>query len=106
MRPVNITQTGTGATAWIMPNFHLTPFNVDINVQVSGAVTWSLLTTNDAYWTVPPASPINTTAVVESSAIGQQVTLSTAVTGYQFDVTAGSGTLTAQAVQAGITNIG
>ena len=106
MIPVDITQVGTGATSWIMPNFHLTPFNVNTVVQVSGSVTWNLETTNDKYWTVPPASPVNVTEVVQGSTIGLQTTLTVPVTGYRYNITAGSGTLTAQGVQAGITNIG
>jgi hypothetical protein len=106
MIPVDITQVGTGTTSWIMPNFHLTPFNVGIPVQVSGSVTWNLETTNDKYWTVPPASPVNVTEVVQASTIAQTVVLTVPVTGYRFNITAGSGTLTAQGVQAGITNVG
>lgn len=106
MQPIDITQTGTGATSWIMPNFHMTPFNLDATVQVSGSVTWNFETTNDKYWTVPAASPVNVTEVIQGSTIGQPVNLTAPVTGYRFNVTAGSGTLTAQAVQAGITNVG
>ena len=107
---VTIGTNGTGSTDWIMANFHLTPFEININDQVSGTVTWNLETTNDTYWTTPPG-PQDTTpqpnvnAIISGSTIAQQTTLNSPVTGYRFTITAGTGTLSAQALQGGITNM-
>jgi hypothetical protein len=103
---ITIGTNGTGSTDWIMPNYHLTPFNVNIVNQVTGSVTWNLETTQDNTWYVPavPANKPNVTAVVSGSSIAQETTLSAAVTGYRYTITAGTGTLAAQSTQSGISN--
>ena len=108
---ITIGTNGTGSTNWIMPNFHMTPFEVNIVEQVSGSVTWNLETTQDTYWTTPadrnPVTPQpNVNEIIQGSTIAQQATLSAAATGYRFTITAGTGTLAAQCTQAGLTNIG
>ena len=106
---VTIGSSAKGSTDWFMANFHLTPFEIDILDEVMGAVTWNLETTNDTYWTTP-SGPGDTTpqpnvnAVLNGSTIAQQATLDAPVSGYRFTITAGTGTLAAQAIQAGISN--
>lgn len=106
---VTIGSSATGSTDWIMANFHLTPFELDVVDQLTGSVTWNLETTNDTYWTTPPgpgdATPQpNVTAVVNGATIAQAATIDSPVTGYRFTITAGTGTLAAQAIQSGISN--
>jgi hypothetical protein len=48
MRPQEITQTGTGTTAWIPLNYRQSPFNVGFGaVIVSGTATYSVQHTFD-----------------------------------------------------------
>lgn len=106
---VTVGTNGTGSTPWIMPSFHLTPFNIDINEQVSGSVTSNIETTQDNYWTAPRSTQTapnvpRVYAVRTGLTAVAQATLDTAVTGYRYTITAGTGTLTAQGTQAGIAN--
>lgn len=106
---VTVGTSGTGSTPWTMPNFHLTPFNVDINTELTSTVTYNLETTQDNYWTagksnydVTPQPNVN--IVVQGATAAAQNILNSAVTGYRFTITSGTGTLAAQATQAGISN--
>lgn len=98
-----------GSTPWIMPSYHLTPFNVDILTQVSGSVTYSIQVTQDDYWAAgrsnyDPTPIPRTRDVITGSTTALQQTLDTAVTGFRLTITAGNGTLSAEATQAGIAN--
>lgn len=102
---VTVGTNGTGSTDWIMPNFHLTPFDVTIDTELSGSVTYNIETTQDNYWDAVPSPPtINVHPVVSAGTAAAETVLSTAVRGYRYTITAGAGTLTAQGTQAGITN--
>lgn len=105
---ITIGTNGTGSTDWIMPNFHLAPFNVDITDQLTGSATWNLETTLDTYWDSPRGQAANAVpnvgTVVSGSTVAAGATLLSAVTGYRFTITSGTGTLAAQATQAGIVN--
>jgi hypothetical protein len=88
-----------------MPNFHLTPFDVTLDTEVAGSVTYNIETTQDNYWDAVPNPPtINIHSVVNAGTAGAETVLSTAVCGYRYTITAGTGTLTAQSTQAGIVN--
>lgn len=101
----------TGATPWFITNFHLTPFLLNSQVELTGSVTWSLNVTNDVGWWVPPASNAGNNLqphinpVIAGSTIAQNSTITSAVTGYQYVITAGTGTLSAQTIQSGLTNM-
>lgn len=106
---ITIGTNGTGSTDWIMPNYHLTPFNIGVDIEQTSTVTWNFETTNDRY--VGPNDPTlgttpkpNATAVISGGTASQTSTLTSAVTGYRFTVTTGTGTIAAQAVQAGVIN--
>jgi hypothetical protein len=102
---VTVGTNGTGSTDWIMPNFHMTPFDVTIDTEVTGSVTYSIETTLDNYWDAKPVQPtVNIHTFLNSGTVSAESVLSTAVTGYRYTITSGTGTLTAQSTQAGITN--
>lgn len=102
---VTVGTNGTGSTDWIMPSFHLTPFDVTLDTQVSGAVTYTIEGTQDNYWDAVPSPPtINAHTILASGTVAAETVLSTAIRGYRYTITAGAGTLTAQGTQAGITN--
>jgi hypothetical protein len=101
--------TTTGSTPWIMPSFHLTPFNVNIYTQLTGSVTYNVETTQDDFWTAPRSAFTATSEptvhqIVQGTTIAQSVTLDAAVTGFRYTITNGSGTLAAESTQAGIAN--
>jgi hypothetical protein len=99
-----------GSTDWTVPNYNITPFSLDVQVQLSGAVTYSFETTNTPkFWDPPQGKGAVTPQPVvneftQGATAGLGITLSTPVTGYRLTITAGTGTLTAQALQAGIVN--
>lgn len=100
-----------GSTDWAVPNYNISPFSLDITMQLAGSVTWAFETTNDLNFWDPPKAPSvatpepNVNVVVAATTVAQGITLSAPVTGYRFTISSGVGTLTAQAMQAGITNM-
>lgn len=102
---VTVGTNGTGSTDWIMPNFHLTPFDVTIDTQVANSVTYTVEGTQGNYWDAVPSPPtINIHTIAASGSVAAETTLSTAITGFRYTITAGTGTLTAQSTQSGISN--
>ena len=53
---------------------------------------------------MPSPPTINVHTVLNGGTAGAETVLSTAVTGYRYTITSGTGTLAAQSTQAGITN--
>ena len=102
---ITVGSSATGSTDWLMPNYHLTPFNVAINTELSGSVTYNIETTNGDYITAPksnydsPTQPIVNT-VSSGATAAATATLTSAVTGLRFTITAGTGTLSAQTQQS------
>jgi hypothetical protein len=101
----------TGSTDWIMPNFHLTPFELNQYVELSGSVTWSLEGTQSNYWDPTPNTGSGATTpqptvveIIQASTVGMQNVLTAPVRGYRYTITAGTGTLSAQNLQSGIAN--
>jgi hypothetical protein len=107
---VTIGTNGSGSTDWAVPNYNMTPFNLDITMQLSGSVTWAFETTNDLNFWDPPKGQGATTLepnvniVVAATTVAEGITLTEPVTGYRFTISSGTGTLTAQALQAGVVN--
>jgi hypothetical protein len=107
---INIGTTATGSTRWVRCNTYLTPFAVNLTTQLSGSVTYQGETTADDFWTATNNPAMNTTPVVNvATAIASGTTaaatpLTSPVTGVRLTVTAGTGTLTAQVIQAGLIN--
>lgn len=107
---VTIGTNGTGSTDWAVPNYDITPFDMQVDHQISGTVTANFETTNSLNFWDPPkgkgattAQP-NVTEIVQGVTTGQVVTLTGPVTGWRETITAGTGTISAQGVQAGISN--
>jgi hypothetical protein len=103
---IKVGTNSTGSTQWVMPSFHLTPFQVTITTQEpDGAVTYSIETTQDNYWDAANPTTVPRVYVVQSglTAATQQI-LDAAVTGTRLTVTSGTGTVTAEVTQAGIAN--
>jgi len=101
----------TGSTVWVMPNFHLTPFAVDVRSQVSGSVTFQGETTDDDFFTainnaglVNLTPAVNAATIIASGTTAAVTALTSPFRGFRLTVTTGTGTVTAQFEQAGIVN--
>jgi hypothetical protein len=103
----------TGSSQWFMPNYHLTPFVLDIESTVAGAVTYSIETTMDDFFTPPnqasvqwPAAGVirvRPTSVVAATA-SQSLVINSPCRGWRLTITTGSGSVACEAMQAGIVN--
>jgi hypothetical protein len=70
MRPQEVTQTGTGATAWIPVNYRQSPFNIGFGaVIVSGTATYSVQHTFDDVFdaSVTPVAFDNANATAQTT---------------------------------------
>jgi hypothetical protein len=103
MVPVQITQTGVGVTPWKNANIHLDPFSLQIDGGVTGTVTWSIEYTQEDMATPGTVAIVRPTTVAAAT-ISATFTFPYPVRYWRANVTAGTGTLTLDAVQAGITN--
>ena len=108
---ITIGTSNVGSTDWFVPNYHMAPFSMQFATEANGALTWNLETTNDPNFFDPPKSPnvanpiVNVATVVPGGTVAQVIPLTVPVTGWRFTITAGAGVLSAQAQQAGITNM-
>jgi hypothetical protein len=108
---VTVGTNTTGSTDWVLPNYDMGAFNLGVATQVTGSVTYNLETTTTPKYFDPPTGINQTTpqpvvqTVINAGSLAQTATLSVPVTGFRFTVTAGTGTLAAQAVQSGITDM-
>lgn len=106
---VTIGTSSTGSTPWYNPSASIAPFVLPIVTGVTGSVTYSVETTPDHYWTTVQASQATPIPSVQPTAIAgastaSNLTINAPVLGWRLTVTAGAGTVTATANQAGITN--
>jgi hypothetical protein len=107
---VTVGTNATGSSRWHVPNYNLTPFSLDVQTELTGSVTWNFETTNDPNFWDPPRGTGYTTPqpnvneVLQASTIAQGVTLAAPVSGWRVTITANTGTLSVQGVQAGIFN--
>ena len=113
---VSVGTNTTGSTPWIMPNYNLTPFAVNVTCQIaSGSVTFQGETTNDDYFTQPnniglaTVSPVlnvpsGSGLAIASGSAANVTALTNPFRGFRLTVTTGTGTVTASFEQAGIIN--
>lgn len=106
MRPITRSLTGVGNDVPIPLDIYLTPFNVSIQVTVTGTITYSVQWTQDDVFATgynPAtgnwfAAAANLTAATDNEA-GSLVSPVTAV---RLITTAGTGTAAMRVVQAGV----
>lgn len=93
------------STQWFMPSFHLTPFNLEIDVYVSGTINYNVEYTLDDYYTPVVPQPVPAIVVVSTSQTATaQNTIVKPIRGWRITINSGSGTLIVKSVQAGIAN--
>lgn len=104
MRPVVYSVTGVGVSNVCPPNQYVTPFNIALNVLVTGTVTYTVQYTFDdvfaagylpasGNWTAHP----NLTAQTAT----KDSNIAYPVTGVRLNVTAGTGNAVLTIIQAG-----
>lgn len=104
---VTVGTNTTGSTPWKNPSWHLTPFEIDYTTDVlSGSVTYNLETTLDNYFkpATPTVVPIVRPTVINGATGSSDLQITSPIRGWRATVTAGTGTVRAKAIQAGLTN--
>lgn len=113
---VTVGTTAVGSTAWQVPNRHITPFELSVMVDLtSGAATGTIEVAIDevlapisiystGFNTAPPVpSPVAWPSLTNVVGAASGV-INEPIAGWRLTVTAGSGTLKATGIQAGISN--
>lgn len=95
MRPVTLTQTGTGSTSGYVADYYLTPFSVGFGVVVSGTVNYTIQHTFDGTNWFDHANIAGRTANAFDN-------YTYPVLQIRLTVNSGSGTATATLIQAGV----
>lgn len=109
MRPVTMTTTdasgGEKSTSICPPDVYITPFNVTLDVDVTGAATYTVEYTNDDIW----AAGYNAATGVWKAVTGlsaasadAEATLISPVRGIRMRQTAGGGSASLRVTQAGV----
>lgn len=102
MTPITISKTGTGRSAVAVPDSFQNPFNVGMQVTVTGTATFNIELTMDD----PMVDPTNAVWSVANgfSALSASTTASMTIPnhGVSINITAGTGTVTINMVQAGM----
>jgi hypothetical protein len=101
MTPITISKTGTGRSAVIVPDSFQNPFNLGLIATVTGTATFNVeLTMDDPQIATPTIWAAATGfSALTASAIGA---ITIPCHGLAINVTSGTGTVTLQAVQAGV----
>lgn len=99
-KPVSITLTGVGTTGWKNLDWFQNPFSVEIDCTVTGTVTYSLELTNSAYLN-PNVTVIAQPTAVVAATTSSRYALTSPARAWRVTVTAGAGSVTVEAMQAG-----
>lgn len=105
MTPITISQTGTGRSSVVVPDSFQKPFNLGIQLIITGTVTFNVeITMDDPMQTGFNPATASWAAPTGLSALsaGTVVSMTIPCHGLSLNVTAGTGTVTAKIVQAGI----
>lgn len=103
MTPITISKTGTGRSAIFAPDSFMAPFNVGLQITVTGVATFNIeLTMDDVQF--DPSSAVWATAGTGFGALSAStvLALTTPCHGLSINVTAGTGTVSVKIVQAGM----
>lgn len=105
MRPVRVSVTGVGSSAVVPPDYMLNPFNIGVEVMVTGTVTYTVQHTFDDVFAAN-FNPATATWLSHTTLVNQTTTQASnyafAVTGIRVTVTAGTGTAEMTLVQSGV----
>lgn len=100
-KSVSITLTGVGTTGWKNLDWFQSPFAVEIDCTVTGSVTYSLELTNSDYLRTGVVVIAQPTAVVAATT-SSRFALTSPARAWRVTITAGAGSITVEAMQAGL----
>lgn len=106
-RPQTVSVTGVGTSAVIGMDLHLTPFNVGLFVVVSGTITYTVQATGDDITAIgfnPATANWFDHATLASLSANGASNYAFPVIGIRLKTTAGTGTASLTAIQAGVHN--
>lgn len=98
-QPVSLTLTGVSISPWKNVNWRQSPFSLAIACTVTGTVTYSIETTMSDY--LAGVTAIVTPTAITGLAATAYLTSTTPVRAWRLNILTGSGSVTAEAVQAG-----
>lgn len=90
----------TGSTPWVTADTWRTPFQIEVDNSISGTVTYSIETTNSDIQSATVVPTPRATSVAGATAAAT-LALTSPSRAWRTTVTAGTGTVTTEAVQAG-----
>ncbi|UOF80361.1 hypothetical protein [Caudoviricetes sp.] len=102
MTPITISQTGTGRSAIVVPDSFQKPFNVGIQLSLSGTATFSVEVTMDDAMNTPASAVWSAVTGLSALTAGTVASMTIPCHGLSINVTSGTGTVTAKIVQAGV----
>jgi len=115
VKPIYVTQSGTGSSAWQTPSWQLTPINFGIACVVSGTINYSFEYTledqSNTYpnsGTDPTSRPVNTSpqvfaiAALASQTASISSSWTTPIAAWRITKNSGTGSVQAIVLQAGV----
>jgi hypothetical protein len=109
--PITLTQTGVGSSVWKVPAHNMDPFSLRIEMSVTGTVGFALeytmsdVTSVGGWFAAAPPAPIVRPTAVAGAAGAADFVFDSPIRAWRITVASGTGTVTAEAIQAGIGNI-
>jgi hypothetical protein len=98
-RPVAFTASGVAATPWKNADWYRDPFSLQIDTTVTGTVTYNVETTQTDYLA-------GVTAIVQTpvsaASTSQRTTVSIPCRAWRINITAGTGSIAVEGIQAGL----
>jgi hypothetical protein len=102
-RAQSVTQTGTGQTAGQILNTAISAFHVGICLTVTGSVSYTIEVTNSDFTTV--GNTPNWFTFLATQTTSQTLAINTPFRAWRINNASGSGSILAEAVQSGITDM-
>lgn len=100
MRPVSKSVSGVATSDWIVPDVNITPFNIGFGCVVSGTSTYTVEHTFDDPGAASPTVFAHSSVAAKTA--NQDGNYAFPIRAFRVKTTAGTGTVTITAVQAGI----
>jgi hypothetical protein len=102
MRPSKVSLTGTGTSAWIPCDIHITPFNIGLGCVVTGTATYTIEHTFDDVQDATVTPTAFPHSVLANQTANQDGNYAFPVKAVRLHITAGTGTVALTVIQAGI----
>lgn len=103
---VEVGTNAIGSTLWKNPSTSMAPFDLNMDVDVTGTVNYTIQTTMDPFWKVltPSYIPAVRNTAVAAATTDATLELTSPVTGWRVLINSGTGTIAVASIQSGIAN--